>query len=1030
MQPSTKNPTKSILHRVPAEARREKIIEALCAELENAILLREKTAEELDRLREERQKEVGSLNAEMELLLKRRDEAIAEVERLRHDDGEALAALRAASEAATRERDELRRKMTQAEEAHKKQLQSLRPQKAAPPKPADDEPLRQERDAFKAAADKLLGERIQALKDRDDLAAELASAQQTHAEQVEDLNRQRDEAAAQLETACAEHEKELSAAAQAERESPAEDLQPAGSSAAVEDDQLQASIELATVLRQQLDDATTAREKLSGDLTEERTKLSGQIALLTAERNKILAERDDLLARFDRTAEEQRGLVEELEAERDQATKAKDEIATLLSRAEADHEQRLTKLTEERDALSKNLEEMAEARARHNRELEAATNDREEILKTKESLAAERASIASELEQARTARTQEIEALRRERDDLLAARNAIAAEFATIGEQQKDDLEKVNAHQDHLTKERDRLASELAQFREAHTREIEALTTERNSFMAARNELRDYLDVLVSGHRQELEALRQQHGALLAERTETLALIERDRLSWRRQIGFFTDERDTLARERDEALSELAHERQAQGRQVELRTLECENLVAQRKEILEQLEQLREAQKHQSDAIARERQSLVAERDTLTVKLDQAVKSLGVDRFTLLQKRLDAKTQLEAATGAHRQELEALRKAHNDAVQERDAAILELAPIRESRQRELTSLGILADSKYEASQTGEHGPSGRRRVQDRVIGREVEMKVCRGEEPSEAANAELINEVRRLGRLQHPGIPPIYEVGLDQDGRVFYTVKAVSGMSLRTVLGELEHGKIHTLLHFTLKRLLGVFHKVCDAVAFAHAQGIAHGSLMAEHIILGEFGEVFVTHWNLRRGAETGTTSPPDFDPHGDITALGRLLYEITTLENPPEAAAARQEGVPRRRGPGARDGHRAQSHYWDADTNLQTLIAVARRAFDRRTPNQFRSVREFQTQVDAFKDSFEDPVRLTLRRLLAHWARGHRVFATIAITLLLAAAAAGGVTIARRITVYRAQQAELLQLHQREIERARHPVE
>ena len=249
-------------------------------------------------------------------------------------------------------------------------------------------------------------------------------------------------------------------------------------------------------------------------------------------------------------------------------------------------------------------------------------------------------------------------------------------------------------------------------------------------------------------------------------------------------------------------------------------------------------------------------------------------------------------------------------------------------------------------------------------------------------------------------------------------------------MSLRAVLGELEHGKIHTLLHFTLKRLLGVFHKVCDAVAFAHAQGIAHGSLLPEHIILGEFGEVFVTHWNLRHGAQVATAGLSDFDPYGDIVALGRLLYEITTLENPPEPAAVRQESTPRRRGPAGRDAHRSQSHYWNADTNLKTLVTVARRAFDRRTPNQFHSVREFQTLVDAFKDSFEDPLRLNLRRLLWHWARGHKFIATITVILLFAAATAAGISIGRRITVYHAQQAELLQLHQRELERARRPAE
>src|SRR5436189_5815924 len=119
----------------------------------------------------------------------------------------------------------------------------------------------------------------------------------------------------------------------------------------------------------------------------------------------------------------------------------------------------------------------------------------------------------------------------------------------------------------------------------------------------------------------------------------------------------------------------------------------------------------------------------------------------------------------------------------------------------------------------------------------------------------------------------------MYVVDLDDIGPPFYQMRTVTAMTMRTVLGQLEHSKTRALLHSTLKRLLGVFHKACDAVAFAHAHGITHGALGAEHIVLGDFGEVFVTHWSLRSQSCSPFEGSSEIDVEADIMALGRLLY-------------------------------------------------------------------------------------------------------------------------------------------------------
>lgn len=938
--------TQSVLQRIPPGARRESLVDALCAELEIAIRQREESVAELDRLQSERQKEADCLAAEIEALIQSRDQAMAEIEEARAMSHEELAAARAECERAIRERDELLRRIPEADAPHKKPLKSLRSQKAATPKPAAATALQEERDAYKSAADKLLGERTQALKERDKIAAQLASEQKAHAEQLKAWGRQSEEAAAQLQKVRA------------------------------------------------------------GSPKEEPEK---KLRALREERDALIAERDEITVQMARLGEDHRRAFHAVAQERDEAVGKHQRISEDLALAGEQHAREIQAMAAERDQLTA---EFARTREEQGRIVTALAAE-------KEQLSAERIGLATELERARAAFTEQVAALEGERDGLLA-RQAMAAESATAGEQQNGDTEKLNAHHDDLTKDRIRLGAEFARFREMHARQVETLTNERDGFMNARNELREYLEVLTDGHRREFDALRQQLGAVLNERREMLAMVERDRLSSRQQFELFTEERDTLVRERDGAVSELAHERQRLGQQVDVRERECENLAAQRSALLTQLNQLREAQKHQNDLFDNERQILIAQRDIMSAKLDHALKSLGMDRVTLLQKKLDADGRLTTAANVHRQEVEAIAQARDAALQERDSAVAELNPLRIFRQREVAVLGTLASSKYVALDTADHDLGGRRPVRDAVIERKVEMKVCLGEEMSEAANAEFLEEIRHLGRLQHPNIPAVYDAGLDENGRVYYTIRHVAGVTLGDVLDQLEHGRINTLLHFTLKRLLGIFHKVCDAVAFAHAHGMAHGNLSPEHIILGEFGDVSVTRWSLRRKAGPAATSEADIQD--DIVALGRMLYEISTLESPPDSGVVRQESAAHKKAAANRHrtAARTLSNYWGADTNLKTLVSVARRALDPRAPDQFQTAREFQIQVDAFKDSFEDPLRLTLRRLLRHWMLSHKAAAAVVLALLVLAAGVLGVGARQKYLEYRARQIEIKELIQR----------
>ncbi len=127
------------------------------------------------------------------------------------------------------------------------------------------------------------------------------------------------------------------------------------------------------------------------------------------------------------------------------------------------------------------------------------------------------------------------------------------------------------------------------------------------------------------------------------------------------------------------------------------------------------------------------------------------------------------------------------------------------------------------------------------------------MKVMLQRDASEEEQQRFLQEARVLGQLAHPNIVPVHDVGTDETGRLFYTMKLVLGGTLHDVIGKLKSGDKGTLAKYPLNALLTVFQKVCDAVAFAHSRGIIHRDLKPQNIMVGEFGEVLVMDWGLAK---------------------------------------------------------------------------------------------------------------------------------------------------------------------------------
>lgn len=161
------------------------------------------------------------------------------------------------------------------------------------------------------------------------------------------------------------------------------------------------------------------------------------------------------------------------------------------------------------------------------------------------------------------------------------------------------------------------------------------------------------------------------------------------------------------------------------------------------------------------------------------------------------------------------------------------------------------------------------------RAHDRAIRRGVAMKVMLNPDSTDAAD-RFVAEAQVTGQLEHPAIVPIYDLGVGADGRPFYTMKFVDGVTLRTVLEGLRMRDPDYIRDYPLARLLTIFQKVCDALAFAHARGVIHRDLKPDNIMIGAYGEVLVMDWGLAKIiGETTAATPGEVCREDDPAATG-----------------------------------------------------------------------------------------------------------------------------------------------------------
>lgn len=241
----------------------------------------------------------------------------------------------------------------------------------------------------------------------------------------------------------------------------------------------------------------------------------------------------------------------------------------------------------------------------------------------------------------------------------------------------------------------------------------------------------------------------------------------------------------------------------------------------------------------------------------------------------------------------------------------------------EAEPEKLKTVTEETPGRYEIVEELARGGSGRILVvEDRHVGRKIAMKELlsdiskapsRDDDPQTTAiRNRFLREARVTGRLEHPSIVPVYEIGCHSNGSFYYTMRLVKGTTLLTAIRKCR--SVQERLE-----LLPHFYNVCNAVAYAHSKGVINRDLKPSNVMIGEFGETVVLDWGLAKikgSAETvfvrhededvgktvvgqaiGTPSymPPEqaegnigeIDEISDIYSLGAILYQILTGRTP-----------------------------------------------------------------------------------------------------------------------------------------------
>jgi serine/threonine-protein kinase len=169
-------------------------------------------------------------------------------------------------------------------------------------------------------------------------------------------------------------------------------------------------------------------------------------------------------------------------------------------------------------------------------------------------------------------------------------------------------------------------------------------------------------------------------------------------------------------------------------------------------------------------------------------------------------------------------------------------------------------------------------------VLDKDLNRNVAMKVLSCGKLDRDSEFRFVAEAQISGQLEHPALLPIHDIGIDGDGRSFFTMRYVpEHETLEDVIELLKAGNQQAHEIYTMKRRVQIIQRVCDALTYAHLRGVVHRDIKPSNILIGDTGEIYLADWGvaclLSRGDEDSVDTNLSHGPDDEGKLIGTPLY-------------------------------------------------------------------------------------------------------------------------------------------------------